>query len=578
MSKKEELQLEKIRHSISHLMTMAVLELYPKTGLGVGTPIEDGFYQDYDLPKKISDDILPKLEKRVKELVKEGIDFTQTEVSFADALKFYKDDPYKTELVNDVKKKGEKSVFFFDSGSLHNLCKGPHVKNTREIDPKAFKLTKIAGAYWRGDEKNKMLTRIYGVAFASKKELDKYLKMMEEAEKRNHVKIGRQLDLFSIHEDGPGFPFFHHKGLVIWQELMKYWREEHNQEGYLEVTTPILLNKKLWEQSGHWEHFRENMYFTKIDDKDYAVKPMNCPGGMLIYKANRHSYRELPLKMAEVGLVHRHELSGTLNGLFRVRAFKQEDAHVFCTEEQVKEEVIKIIKLTDRIYKTFGLGYHMELSTKPEKAIGTAKMWKTAEIALEEALKEVKADYILNPGDGAFYGPKIDFHIKDAIGRTWQCGTIQLDFAMPEKFKLKYTGSDGKEHKPVMLHRTIYGGIERFYGILIEHYAGAFPVWLSPVQIKIISVGEKHVKYAQKLAKEFKDDYSFRVEVDDSDETVGNKIRKAIGEKALYVLVAGDKEMKSGKLAVRDRGKDKVREIDKKKFVKEVQEKIKKKK
>jgi len=583
---KNERKLEIMRHSWSHVMAAAVRELWPKVKFAIGPAIENGFYYDFDFSKiannankkrieRIGEEDLAKIEKKMKHIIKQNLKFSKSEMSVKDALAKEKKagEKYKQELISDLKAEGEKKVSYYQVGEFADLCRGPHVKSTGELDKNAFKLTKLAGAYWRGNEKNKMLTRIYGVAFASKKELDEYLEMMAEAEKRNHIKLGKELDLFSMHEEGPGFPFFHNKGLVIWNQLMKYWKEEHNQEGYQEIKTPIILNKKLWEQSGHWDNYKENMYFTKIDDDDYAVKPMNCPGGILIYKSAMHSYKELPLKIAEIGLVHRHELSGTLNGLFRVRAFHQDDAHIYSTEEQMKTEVIKVIKLYDRIYKKFDLQYHMELSTKPKKCIGSVKMWKVAENALASALKDIKAKYELNPGDGAFYGPKIDFHIKDSIGRTWQCGTIQLDFAMPEKFKLKYIGQDGKEHRPVMIHRTAYGAIERFMGIIIEHYAGAFPVWLSPVQVKIVSVGEKHVEFSEKLAAEFKKE-GIRVEVDSSDETVGNKIRKSVGEKVPYMLVVGDKEIKSRKLAVRDRGEAKIRNVAKRKFIDEVKDKV----
>ncbi len=586
MYKKNQDNLEIMRHSLSHIMAAAVKQLWPKVKFAIGPAIADGFYYDIDFDGhsnknnknvRIRESDLEKIEKKMNHIIKQNLPFERFEFAIEEAITREKEagEIYKMELINDLKKEGEKKVSYYRLGDFEDLCRGPHIKSSGEIKEGSFKLTKIAGAYWRGDEKNKMLTRIYGVAFATKKELAGYLKLIEEAEKRNHIKLGKELDLFSMHEEGPGFPFIHPKGMVIWHELMKYWQEEHEQESYLEVKTPIILKKNLWEQSGHWDHYKENMYFTKIDKEDYAVKPMNCPGGVLLYKNEPHSYRELPLKIAEIGLVHRHELSGVLNGLLRVRSFHQDDAHIYCTEKQIKEEVINIIKLVDRMYKTFKLGYHMELSTKPKDSIGTVKMWQTAEKALEDALKDIKADYQLNPGDGAFYGPKIDFHIKDALGRTWQCGTIQLDFAMPERFDLVYTGSDGKDHRPVMLHRVVYGAMERFLGVLIEHYAGAFPVWLAPVQVKIISVGKDHIKYCDQLGREFKEN-NIRVEVDDVNETVGNKIRKAIKEKVPYMLVIGDKEIKSDKLAVRDRENDKVRQISKEKFIEEIKEKLKK--
>ncbi len=569
-------QLEIIRHSLSHIMAAAIIKLWPKVKLAIGPAVDNGFYYDFDFGKiKISEEDLRKIEVEMKKIIKADLPFEKLELTIAKALAREKKNGqiYKQELIKDLKKTGETKVSYYRLGDFEDLCRGPHLKSSGEIAEGSWKLDKLAGAYWRGDEKNKMLTRIYGLAFVSERELEDYVKMMAEAEKRDHRKIGKDLDLFSMHEEGPGFPFFHAKGMLIWYKLIEYWKEEHDKEGYDEIKTPIILNKELWEQSGHWEHYKDNMYFTNIDDQDYAIKPMNCPGGILIYKLKLHSYRELPIKMAEVGLVHRHELSGVLNGLLRVRAFYQDDAHIYCMENQIKDEVIKIINLIDRIYKTFGLEYHMELSTKPINHIGTDKMWQAAEKALADALKQIKTNYKLNPGDGAFYGPKIDFHIKDAIGRTWQCGTIQLDFAMPERFDLKYTGQDGKEKRPVMIHRTVYGAIERFLGILIEHYAGAFPLWLSPVQVKIISVGSAHIEYCRKLANELKQ-AGIRIEVDDANETVGNKIRIAIKEKVPYMLVIGDREMNSNKLNIRDRGEKNTREIGKEEFIREVAEKI----
>lgn len=588
MSKEKDLEI--MRHSLSHVMAAAVKSLWPDVLFAIGPAIEAGFYYDFDFGGvKISEDDLPKIEEKMREIIKKDLKFEKTELKIDEAIKKEKKSGqiYKEELIKDLKNEGDhrqghrhgeaggagKKVSYYKLGDFIDLCRGPHVASSGKLKNAGFKLIKLAGAYWRGSEKNAMLTRIYAVAFGSKEELESYLKMMEEAEKRDHRKLGKELGLFSMHDEGPGFPFFHPKGMMIWNEMIKYWKEEHEKGGYQEIKTPIILNKRLWEQSGHWDHYKENMYFTKIDEADYAIKPMNCPGGILVYKSNPHSYREFPIKMAEIGLVHRHELSGVLNGLLRVRMFNQDDAHIYCLESQIKDEVIKVIRLIDRIYKTYGLEYRMELSTRPENSMGSEKMWQTAEKALASALKEIGGEYKLNPGNGAFYGPKIDFHVKDAIGRTWQCGTIQLDFTMPERFDLGYIGQDGKEKRPVMIHRTVYGAIERFLGILIEHYAGAFPVWLSPTQVKIISVGEKHIKSCQKLAEDFREE-DVRVEVDDSNETVGNKIRKAVGEKIPYILVIGDKEMKSKKLAVRDRGQKEIREIEKDKFIKEVKDKI----
>lgn len=586
--------LEILRHSASHVLAAAVLEMFPEAKFGIGPAIENGFYYDFDLPRTLIPEDLPLLEEKMKAIIKANHPFERAEISAKEALDDFKKlgQDYKVELIKDLEKEpastrgndrsstrggGEKKVSVYRTGHFVDLCAGPHLDSTGEIPADAMKLTKISGAYWKGDEKNKMLQRIYGVAFENQKELENYLKMLEEAEKRNHVKLGKQLKLFSIHPEGPGFPFFHPKGMIIWNELIKYWQEEHEKEGYQEINTPIILKKELWEKSGHWDHYKDSMYFTKIDAIDYAVKPMNCPGGILIYKSDLHSYKELPLKLAEIGLVHRHELSGTLNGLFRVRMFRQDDAHIYCTESQIGEEVMKLIKLIDRIYKTFGLSYHIELSTRPLKSTGTDKMWKTAEKALGDALDKMKIDYKLNPGDGAFYGPKIDFHIKDAIGRTWQCGTIQLDFSMPERFKLSYIGEDGKEHRPVMLHRVIYGAVERFMGILIEHYAGAFPVWLSPVQVMLIPVSEKFKKYAHSVETQFIAS-NIRIQIDDSDETLGKRIAEAEKQKIPYMVVVGEKEEKDNLVAIRTRGEKKQETMKIDEFIEKIRKEIDEKK
>lgn len=580
----KEKKLERICHSLSHLMTMAVLELYPKTGLGVGTPIENGFYQDYDLPKKISDDILPKIEKRMKELIKEKIDFIEKEESFANALKYYKDDPYKTVLVNDVKKKGEKKATFFDSGNFHNLCKGPHVKNTREIDRQAFKLTKLAGAYWRGDEKNKMLTRIYGVAFETKKELDDYLKMMEEAEKRDHRKIGKDLGLFVFSDlVGPGLPLYTDKGAVVRREIQKYSNDLRTRIGYKEVHTPQMNKADLFKVSGHYEKFKEDMFkvISNHTKEEYFLKPMNCPQHTQIFASKMVSYKDMPVRIADYANLYRDEKPGELSGLTRLRAFSQDDGHCFCREDQIKDEFKKVLEVINEAMETYGMNYYIRLSLWDEnnkKAyLGDKKIWDKSQKLLEKILKETKVDYIKKEGEAAFYGPKMDLVAKDSLGREWQLSTIQLDFNMPDRFKLVYTGKDGKKYTPVMIHSAIIGSPERFLAIAIEHYAGAFPVWLSPVQVKIISVGESHIKYCQELANEFMDN-DIRAEVDSGDETVGNKIRKAIEEKVPYMLVIGDREIKLGKLAVRDRGEKKTREIQKKKFIKEIKEKIEKRK
>ena len=572
MSKKQtEKNLEIIRHSASHVLALAVLEMFPETKFAIGPAIENGFYYDFDLPRTLIPEDLIILEEKMRAIIKANYQFERAEISIDKALQDFEKlgQRYKIELIQDLAKNGNEKVSVYKSGPFVDLCSGPHLDSTGEIPADGFKLTKISGAYWRGDEKNKMLQRIYGVAFNDKKELKNYLSMLEEAEKRNHIKLGKELKLFSTHAEGPGFPFFHPKGMIVWNELINYWKEEHTKEAYQEISTPIILNRTLWEKSGHWEHYKENMYFTKIDEIDYAIKPMNCPGGILVYKSDLHSYKELPLKLAEIGLVHRHELSGTLNGLFRVRMFHQDDAHIYCMENQIKQEIKKLISLIDRMYKKFGLSYHLELSTRPKNSTGTDKMWETAENALKEALQEIKVDYKINPGDGAFYGPKIDFHIKDAIGRTWQCGTIQVDFAMPERFELSYIGEDGKEHRPVMLHRVIYGAMERFMGILIEHYAGAFPVWLSPIQAIILPVSEKFNSYAQKISSQLLEN-NIRAEISDESESLGKRIRRAEKQKIPYMLVVGEKEEKEKKITIRSRGEKEQKTIQADKFMEKI--------
>ncbi|MBW2973606.1 threonine--tRNA ligase [Candidatus Woesearchaeota archaeon] len=571
MAKKKE-DLEILRHSAAHILAHAIKELYPKAKNTIGPAVEEGFYYDFD-NLHITPEDFPKIEKKMKEIVKKDYPFEKKEITFAEAKKLFKDNPFKIEMAEEFKKAGDK-LTVYKSGDFVDLCKGPHVKSTGKV--KAFKLIKTAGAYWKGDQKNKQLTRVYGIAFPTKEELKEHLRIMQEAAKRDHRKIGKELDLFSFHECAPGMPFWHPKGMVIWNELVKYWREEHEKAGYVEVKTPIILNKCLWEQSGHWKHFRENMYFTKVDDADYALKPMNCPAGLQIYMTKVRSYKELPMRVAELGLVHRHELSGVLSGLFRVRAFLQDDAHIYCTEKQLKDEIKNVIVLTDKIYKKFGFEYHVELSTKPEKAMGDPKLWEKAEKALAEAMKELKKDYTLNPGDGAFYGPKLDFHLKDALGRTWQCGTLQLDFQLPIQFKLKYMGEDGTQnHQPIMLHRTIYGSLERFIGILIEHYAGKLPLWLSPVQVRILTVADRFNDYAEKVAQKMKD-AGIRAEVDDRSESIGKKVREAQLQQINYILVVGEKELKDKTVAIRTRD-NKVhgaKKVDSfiKELVKEIQE------
>jgi len=562
---------EVYHHSSSHIMAQAVQELFPEAKFAIGPAIKDGFYYDFDIDRSFTPEDMVVIEKKMKEIIERDLPFKRIELNKEEANKFFKKkkEKYKLELLEDIQ---DDMVTLYQQGDFIDLCRGPHVSSTGKI--KAFELLSIAGAYWRGNEKNKMLQRIYGISFDKESELDNYLRLVEEAKKRDHRKLGKELDLFSMHDEGVGFPFFHPKGMVLRNILEGYWREEHQKSGYTEVNTPIILNKSLWMKSGHWDHYKENMYFTKIDEEDYAIKPMNCPGGILIYKCNLHSYRELPLRMAELGLVHRHELSGVLHGLFRVRCFTQDDAHIFMTPEQIKEEIKGVIDLTDRIYKTFGFSYHVELSTKPENAMGSDEIWEKATKSLEEALIEKKIEYIINEGEGAFYGPKIDFHLKDCIGRSWQCGTIQLDFIMPEKFDLFYINKDGDKERPVMLHRTILGSIERFIGILIENYTGAFPVWLAPVQVKLLPIADRHIEYGKNIMKELTN-HNIRVELDEINDKIGAKIRKAEVEKIPYMLVFGDKELEESLISVRKRGKGDLGRIKIDKFIKDILKEIK---
>lgn len=537
------------RHSASHVMASAIMRLRPETKLAIGPAIEDGFYYDIDTDPPITEEDFPAIEAEMEKIVKADETFERQEVTKSDALSKFKtnDDVYKVELIEDLE---DGTITYYQNGDFTDLCRGPHLPSTGRI--KAFKLLSVAGAYWRGDERRPMLQRIYGTAFPSKKELDEYLKFREEAEKRDHRKLGKQLDLFSFHSVGPGFPFFHPKGMIVLNALMEFWREEHRKRGYDEIRTPIILDRILWEQSGHWDHYKENMYFTQIDERDFAVKPMNCPGGMLVYKSDLRSYRDLPMRMAEVGTVHRHEKSGVLHGLSRVRMFTQDDAHLFITPDQIRDEVIGIIDFVDHVYKVFGFDYHVELSTRPENSIGTDEMWETATSGLKDALDAKGMTYKINEGDGAFYGPKIDFHIKDCLKRSWQCATIQLDYGMPEKFDLEYTGPDGNRHRPVVLHRVIYGSIERFFGILIEHFAGAFPLWLAPVQAVVVPVATAFDEYA-KSVRDRLFAAGLRVDVDDSTETMKYKIRAAQTKQVPYMLVVGEREQGSDSVAIRHR-------------------------
>ena len=543
-------ELRAIRHTASHVLAQAVKRLYPETKLAIGPAIDDGFYYDFDREGGFTPEDLEKLEGEMTKIVKENLPVKPFVLPRDEAIKFMeeKGEPYKVELIEDLP--DEETISFYTQGEFTDLCAGPHIMYTKGV--KAFKLTSIAGAYWRGSEKNKMLTRVYGTAFANKADLEQYLTMMEEAKKRDHRKLGKELGLFMFADEGPGFPFFLPKGMTLKNTLIDYWREIHLREGYQEVSTPIILSRKLWENSGHWDHYKDNMYTTVIDEEDFAVKPMNCPGGMLVYKNEPHSYRDLPLRMAELGLVHRHEMSGALHGLFRVRCFTQDDAHIFMTPEQMKDEIKNVVKLFDEIYSTFGLTYQIELSTMPEDHMGDEKDWKFAEDTLQAAITEMGKAFVINAGDGAFYGPKLDFHLADSLGRTWQCGTIQLDFQMPERFELEYTGEDGQKHRPVMIHRALLGSIERFIGVITEHFAGAFPAWLSPVQVKVLPITDRAAGYAKEL-QEALDARGFRVEVDGRNEKVGKKIREATMEKVPYMLVVGDRDMENGTVSVRHR-------------------------
>ena len=539
-----------LRHSASHIMAQAIKRLWPDAQLAIGPAIENGFYYDIDMEHVLVPEDLAKIEAEMNKIVKANFPIEKEVISRDEALKFFKEkhENYKVELIEDLPADAEISTY--RQGEFVDLCAGPHVASTGKV--KAFKLQSLAGAYWRGDEKNKMLQRIYGTAFEKKEELEEYLHLLEEAARRDHRKLGKELGLFVLKEQGPGFPFFLPKGMALRNELENFWREVHHDFDYEEIRTPIILNRQLWEQSGHWFHYRENMYTTVIDDEDYAIKPMNCPGSILVYQNDLHSYRDFPMRMAELGLVHRHELSGALHCLFRVRSFTQDDAHVFMLPSQIKSELIKVIELFDRIYSQFGLTYTVELSTKPDNAMGDDAIWEAATNALREAIEEKQIPYQINEGDGAFYGPKLDFHIRDSLGRTWQCGTIQLDMNLPERFHMEYVGEDGQKHQPIMIHRACFGSMERFIGILIEHYAGAFPTWLAPVQVKILPISEKPVEYAEKLRKAFKKAY-IRVELDDRNEKIGYKIRQAQMEKVPYMLVVGDKEEQEGTVAVRSR-------------------------
>jgi threonyl-tRNA synthetase len=544
VTSKDEEALDILRHSAAHVMAQAILRIYKDAKLTIGPAVEDGFYYDIDM-QPVSEEDFPKIETEIKKIVKEKLPIRRKEVSKSEAMQFYKDEPYKLEMVSDL---AEGTISFYEQGEFTDLCRGPHVPHTGFV--KNIKLIKVSGAYWRADPSKAQLQRIYGTAFFDKKELQDYLTFLEEAKKRNHRKIGQALDLFSFHEEAPGMPFFHPKGMELWNALLEYWRQEHRNAGYVESKTPIMLNRALWERSGHWENYRENMYTSIIDEMEYAIKPMNCPGGMLLYKSKPHSYRDLPLRVAEVGLVHRHELSGVLSGLFRVRAFHQDDAHLYMTAEHIEAEIIAILNLAERMYGAFGLGFHLELSTRPEKSIGTDEQWETATSGLDSALKAYGKPYVLNEGDGAFYGPKIDLHIKDALNRTWQCGTIQLDMSQPERFDLYYIDKDNEKHRPIMIHRTVFGSIERFLGILIEHFAGKFPLWMAPVQAVILPINDDLVSYAEEVRDILKKT-GLRVEVDSRTESLNRKVREAQLQYIPLILTIGAREKEAGTLSVR---------------------------
>ena len=539
-----------LRHTASHVMAQAIQHLFPGVKFAIGPAIDDGFYYDLDSDHVFSQEDFAAIEKEMSKIAKENIPLVKKVLPRDEALQYFKNkgQDYKVMLIEDLPE--EETISLYEQGDFTDLCAGPHLKSTGKV--KTFKLMTVAGAYWRGDSKNKMLQRIYATAFFSKEDLDHYLFVRAEAEKRDHRKLGKQLDLFSFHEDGPGFPFFHPKGMILRNKLMDYERELFKEFGYVEIMTPVILSKKLWLQSGHWDHYKENMYFTQIDDEDYAIKPMNCPGGILFFKTQQRSYRDLPMRVGEFGLVHRHELKGALHGLFRVRCFTQDDAHIFMTQEQMKDEVIKCMAMYQKMYGVFGLEYHVELSTRPENSMGSDELWEISTNALREAIETAGVPYQINEGDGAFYGPKLDFHVQDSLGRTWQCGTIQMDMQLPERFDVNYVGEDGEKHRAVMLHRAGYGSLERFIGILIEHYAGAFPTWIAPVQAKIIPVTDKNLEYAKSVAAAMSES-DIRVEVEEANETLGYKIRKAQMEKVPYMIIVGDQEMKGHTISVRSR-------------------------
>lgn len=559
-------------HTTSHIMAQAVKRIYGDSAkLTIGPSIDNGFYYDFDVEKPFTEDDLSKIEEEMKKIVKENLELTRYTLPRSEAIKLMKDrkEPYKVELIEELPE-GEE-ISFYDQGEFKELCAGPHIMSTGPV--KAFKLLHSSSSYWRGDETKQTLQRIYGISFPKASMLEEYLKMLEEAKKRDHKKLGKELELFMITPEGPGFPFFLPKGMALRNVLEDFWRKKHVLNGYQEIKTPVILNEELWHRSGHWDHYKNNMYTTKIDEQDYALKPMNCPGGMLVYKSKMHSYREFPIRLGELGLVHRHEKSGELNGLFRVRCFTQDDAHIFCLPTQIESEIINLMKLINEVYSIFGFSYTLELSTRPENSMGSDEDWERAETALKKALEDQKMEYQVNEGDGAFYGPKIDFHIKDCLGREWQCGTIQLDFQMPERFDLTYIGEDGEKHRPVMLHRVIFGSIERFIGILIEHYAGAFPTWLAPVQVRLLPISDNHIEYAKKVINEL-EKLGIRVEIDERQEKIGYKIREAQLQKIPYMLIIGDKEVEANAVGVRSRKDGDIGQMQIKDFIEKIKEEI----
>lgn len=569
-------KLHMMRHSLAHVLAKAIMKIYPKAKLTIGPAIEDGFYYDIDLDEPITPDKYAEIEKRMNEIIRKGEEFTRQEVSRDEALKMFAGNEYKEELIKELPEDEVISVYYLGNDFV-DLCRGPHVESTRSLQNAAFKIHAVNGAYWRGNENNKMLQRVYAYGFKSKKELSEHIIMLEEAKKRDNRKLGKELELFMISPEGPGFPFYLPNGMIVRNLLIDYWRELHTKAGYKEVSTPIMLSQHLWQTSGHWDHYKNNMYTSKIDDTLFAIKPMNCPGGILVYKNSPHSYKELPLRIGELGIVHRHEKSGELGGLMRVRCFTQDDAHIFMMPSQIKDEIKGVVQLIDTVYKLFGFTYHVELSTRPENSMGSDEDWEHATKALQDALDELKIDYVINEGDGAFYGPKIDYHLADAIGRTWQCGTIQLDFQLPQRFELEYTGEDGQKHQPIMIHRVVYGSIDRFMGILIEHFAGAFPVWLAPEQVRVLPITDRNNEYANSICQILKDN-GVRATVDERNEKVGYKIREAHNMKVPYLIIVGDDEQANGTISLRGRGGENQSGLKMQDFVERILQEIKTKK